>query len=417
MNTGDLHKVWEIKALKKPGEDKARAFLDRIAKQVQPIMRKRRWRVKILSEFCPKNGRLLGLNVGKGIAVKLRLRRPNREDEFFPYNNILDTMLHELCHIVHGPHDAKFYALWDELRKECEQLMENGITGTGQGFDLQGRHLGGLSRQPPISSLRKTALSAAEKRKVLGSLLPSGPRRLGGDSSLMALSPAQAAAMAAERRLQDDIWCGSTSEDCEDKGSCDRDVPKNVVNMVGSPRKSRGSSSSAPGVTSRKRHLDSGGSLAPKSFNRDKDTNFIDLTAMASTSTSESSRNNRGSRHQKGRSQLNESLRSPSRCHRESACNSSLTSNSKRETHEDLKHPEENTWACEMCTFLNPPLSLVCKICGLERRKDSSVAFKFWSCKFCTLDNSVGLDRCSACQQWRYSHGSPVSTRAPVRGD
>lgn len=51
MNSGDLHKVWEIKVLKKPGDDRARDFLDRIAKQVQPIMRKRRWRVKILSEF------------------------------------------------------------------------------------------------------------------------------------------------------------------------------------------------------------------------------------------------------------------------------------------------------------------------------------------------------------------------------
>lgn len=75
----------------------------------------------LLGFVCsPKNGRLLGLNVGRGLHVKLRLRRPNREDEFFPYNNVLDTMLHELCHIVHGPHDAKFYALWDELRKVGE---------------------------------------------------------------------------------------------------------------------------------------------------------------------------------------------------------------------------------------------------------------------------------------------------------
>lgn len=51
MNLGDLNKVWEIKALKKPGEDEARKMLDRIARQVQPIMRKRQWRVKLLSEF------------------------------------------------------------------------------------------------------------------------------------------------------------------------------------------------------------------------------------------------------------------------------------------------------------------------------------------------------------------------------
>lgn len=52
MEVGDLHKVWEIRTLKrKPEEPAARALLDRIAKQVQPIMRRRKWRVKVLSEF------------------------------------------------------------------------------------------------------------------------------------------------------------------------------------------------------------------------------------------------------------------------------------------------------------------------------------------------------------------------------
>jgi hypothetical protein len=34
-----------------------------------------------------------------------------------PYEQVLDTMLHELAHISRGPHDAQFYKLWDELRK------------------------------------------------------------------------------------------------------------------------------------------------------------------------------------------------------------------------------------------------------------------------------------------------------------
>ncbi|MBA0752137.1 hypothetical protein Gogos_001003 [Gossypium gossypioides] len=118
MNLGDLHKVWEIKALKrKPGEEEAKIILEKIAKQVQPIMRKHKWRVKLLSEFCPNNPALLGLNVGAGIHVKLRLRRPNRDWDFYPFDQVLDTMLHELCHNAHGPHNASFYKLWDELRK------------------------------------------------------------------------------------------------------------------------------------------------------------------------------------------------------------------------------------------------------------------------------------------------------------
>ena len=98
------------------------------------------------------------------------------------------------------------------LCQECEELMSKGITGTGQGFDVPGKRLGGFSRQPPLSSLRVTAATAAEKRVRAGNLLPSGPQRLGGDSSIMSdLSPIQAAAMAAERRLLDDLWCDSQS--------------------------------------------------------------------------------------------------------------------------------------------------------------------------------------------------------------
>lgn len=116
-------------------------------------------------------------------------------DVYFSFSSY--TLLYVYCHM-----------------QECEELMAKGITGTGEGFDLPGRRLGGFSHQPPVSSLRQTALAAAEKRARLGSLLPSGPKRLGGDSTIMdALSPIQAAAMAAERRLQDDIWCGFQSSE------------------------------------------------------------------------------------------------------------------------------------------------------------------------------------------------------------
>ncbi|KAH0687755.1 hypothetical protein KY290_019356 [Solanum tuberosum] len=220
MDLNDLNKVWEVKPLKKVRDDEAREILENVAKQVQPIMLKRKWKVKVLSEFCPANPSLLGLNIGGGAEVKIRLRRPNNEWDFYPYAQILDTMLHELCHNEYGPHNADFYNLLDEIRKECEELMAKGITGTGQGFDLPGKRLGGFSRQPLLPSLRQKALAAAENRARLDVLLPSGPKRLGGDSSIKAaLSPIQAAAMAAERRLHDDLWCGSKM--LESEGPCE----------------------------------------------------------------------------------------------------------------------------------------------------------------------------------------------------
>jgi len=65
----------------------------------------------------PANPSLLGLNIGPGAEIKIRLRRPNCEWDFFPYEQILDTMLHELCHNEHGPHNAQFYNLLDEIRR------------------------------------------------------------------------------------------------------------------------------------------------------------------------------------------------------------------------------------------------------------------------------------------------------------
>ncbi|WVZ01148.1 hypothetical protein V8G54_027217 [Vigna mungo] len=331
MDLNDLNKVWEIKPLKRIGEDEARKILEKVAKQVQPIMRKRKWKVNVLSEFCPANPSLLGLNIGPGAEIKIRLRRPNCDWDFFPYEQILDTMLHELCHNEHGPHNAQFYNLLDEIRRECEELMVKGINNTGKGFELYGRRLGGSSQQPPLLSLRQTALAAAESRARHRALLPSGPQYLGGDTNIKSsLSPIQAAAMAAERRLHDDKWCGSKSQ---------RSEPQIREN----------------------------------------------------TSSSEASAR--------------------------SIQTSAIQSATAKETFEGAK------WQCNTCTLLNKglksvsaePLALLCEACGTERQKGVS-KFKVWSCKFCTLENGVELDRCLCCGEWRYSYGPSVTIRGPYIG-
>ncbi|PRQ33151.1 hypothetical protein RchiOBHm_Chr5g0054341 [Rosa chinensis] len=38
---------------------------------------------------------------------------------------------------------------------ECEELMGKGVTVTSKGFDLLGRRLRSVTRQPPLSSLTK----------------------------------------------------------------------------------------------------------------------------------------------------------------------------------------------------------------------------------------------------------------------
>jgi len=346
MEVGDLHKVWEVRELKrKPDAAAARALLDRIAKQVQPIMRRRKWRVKVLSEFSPRSPRLLGLNVGKGIEVKLRLRRDGSDLDFIPYEEVLDTMLHELCHNERGPHDAQFYKLWDELRKECDELVSKGITGTGQGFDGTGRRLGGFTVYPPPPSLRQATEAAAQKRARNGALLPSGPTKLGGNNYIMSvLSPVQAAAMAAERRMHDDLWCGSHDQSGIDDSD---DVvileePPNLTARDGKPTKGSCSNTIAEPSTS------SGIHTAP----RDGSSSF--------RTTSDAG--------------------------------------------------DDSKWECGACTLLNQPLAPICEVCGTAKPKIAKAKYATWSCKFCTLENSTKLDKCSACDQWRYSYGPPVTT-------
>ena len=90
-------------------------------------------------------------------------------------------MLHELSHNVHGPHDQKFHALWDQLRKEYEGLLLKGYTG--EGFLSQGKVLGG--RRVLIDEARRIARAAAERRRTLnsgsGQKLGGAPVRVGTD--------------------------------------------------------------------------------------------------------------------------------------------------------------------------------------------------------------------------------------------
>jgi len=121
-----------------------------------------------------------------------------------------------------------FYILLGAVWQECEDLMAQGITGSAAGseaFSGSGRRLGGHSRGA-ISGAGSLAAAAAERR--MRPALPSGPQRLGGDRSLMRLlSPAQAAAMAAERRMKDNVWCGGEWEDApENTGEENWDTPE-----------------------------------------------------------------------------------------------------------------------------------------------------------------------------------------------
>ncbi|KAK4192838.1 WLM domain-containing protein [Podospora australis] len=156
-------------------QEEALHTLKRIASMVKPLMRARGWRVGELSEFFPSQANLLGLNENRGQRIFLRLRYPGDMTQFLPFEQVTDTMLHELAHNVWGPHDQKFHALWDQLREELEGLIMKGYTGDGflsKGYRLGGHHI-------PYQEIRRATRAEAERRKPPQA---SQGRRLGGSA-------------------------------------------------------------------------------------------------------------------------------------------------------------------------------------------------------------------------------------------
>ncbi|KAL2430059.1 hypothetical protein ABEF95_002358 [Exophiala dermatitidis] len=180
-------------------------MLRKIASMVKPIMRQRNWRVGILTEFYPSEFNLLGLNVNQGEKICLRLRYAGDETQFLPLENIVDTMLHELAHIVYGPHDQYFHALWDKLRDEHEALLRKGYTG--EGFLGTGRRLGG--RRVPVAEIKRQARAEAEKRR---DLTRGSGKKLGGRGILRGQDAREVIAAAVERRVRVERGCANVGD-------------------------------------------------------------------------------------------------------------------------------------------------------------------------------------------------------------
>ena len=157
--------------------------------------------------------RVLDINAGQKILV--RLRPPYAPDTFYGEEDVLHTMLHEvrismypccagiltllsqLTHNVHGPHDDKFYKFLAGLEEEYAALRKSGYDG--EGFHSAGRRLGtNVSHDLPPHLARQKALDAAEKRRQISLVLGAGGR-LGGAATDANKTPRELAAEVRNR--------------------------------------------------------------------------------------------------------------------------------------------------------------------------------------------------------------------------
>ncbi|KAF9643949.1 WLM-domain-containing protein [Thelephora ganbajun] len=324
--------------------DDALKLLQRIASLVKPIMRKRGWILPVLAEFFPdSNPNLLDINMGQQILVRLR---PHFDpDAFFPEGDIVHTMLHELTHNVHGPHDDSFYKYLAGLETEYEDLKRSGYSG--EGFHSRGIRLGvDTSHNLPPHLARLKALEAAEKRRRIGA--SGGGRRLGGgnDEQVGAigggrrqLTPRELALMAAERRKRDNTACASgVDAQREAEKAAKESVQSKVIDLT----------------------LDS-----------DEEIRLIETPSTAGAGPSPQTHRN---------VKIADKLRY-------STSNSPMT---KGVRPDKMALP----WTCETCTLTNEPLALRCDACLSPPPRDPASGWvcldcgtqmqnEFWMCRLC----------------------------------
>lgn len=316
----------------RPRAAEALLSLRKIASLVKPIMRQRNWRVGVLTEFYPQESNLLGLNINRGQKICLRLRYPGDERQFLPVEQVVDTMLHELCHNVHGPHDEHFHALWNQLRDEHEALVRKGYSG--EGFLGEGRKVGGGGHLP-MHEARRRARAAAEKRKALTN---GSGQKLGGAPVMRGTDIRKVIADAAQRRITITKGCASGT----DQGrKIARDVEENQNGF-----RTKAEEDDANERAIMQAYIDL--------IQEDEKEKYGETYVPPSQS------NPAGPRATMFPSPAAQPPSIP-------IDTKPASDNEFRPPSTDYPMQDPDTWACEVCTLINPNQFLACDACGQER--------------------------------------------------
>ena len=203
-----------IKTLGLADDSNARNLMFLCSAVARSIMETRNWRVKLLTEFLPQSPRLLGVNVNRGVEVRLRLRERRESIKLLSFESVMHTFLHELVHCTIGPHNSAFYGLLEEIRLHAELEISRKFNSLSL-IEKSGWHvLGGaensfLNGQWEVAMAKAAIPDSAQRRR---SKIPKGTRLGGSKRGLKKMTQRELTAAAAERRLADSMACGVYEE-------------------------------------------------------------------------------------------------------------------------------------------------------------------------------------------------------------
>ncbi|KAI1740260.1 WLM-domain-containing protein [Xylaria scruposa] len=304
--------------------------LKKVASLVKPLMRARGWRVGELTEFYPNQPNLLGLNVDRGKRICLRLRYPGDRNQFLPLEQVADTMLHELAHNVHGPHDAKFHALWNQLRDEHLSLTLKGYTG--EGFLSEGHRLGG--RAMPMDEARRLARISAERRRTLNA---GSGQRLGGTAPRPGQDIRRVIGDAVDQRNRTLRGCAN-----------DNQTQDEIIEIADTATRNGFRTKAEEDAANDAAIAQALWEIVQEEEMARKGDAYVPPSATSSAS--------KGNPTLKGRDQSSRVTTQPSTSRRDSRRNKEA----------------DTTWTCGVCTLTNPTNYLCCDACGTERGEKSA---------------------------------------------
>ncbi len=425
--------------------DYAASILKRIQNEFHSIVQKRGYKVTSVTEMsCNEDGydylttgsgkkrgrktrkmpkNVLGYNLCSTThRIHLRLRHPDSESSFFPYEDIAGTMCHELAHCEVQAHNAKFFKLMDEIMQQYEVFLVRGLVVDKSGFPMgssEAYTLGsgsGMNRNHQAAA----AKAALERRKKLGF---GGSYVLGGGlsyiqdvkrkendqrrngfnmygtrntssslsstkskilSSLTYLPPREAARIAAEKRVEerrrnDSMFClpcdeiieilnGSSDEEEDDDANAIIAINTNHNTIKRAQVEKRKTRSGNEGIVE---------NIQPNVIDLldddddDDDDDDHNSDQNGNSSSAQDSKNVQSTNQSWNCSKCtytnSSTMQSCGMCDLAKDGSIIHTNNT---TKKDIQTvPRDSTWTCHKCTFnSNKDIALACEICGTERQ-------------------------------------------------